>query len=445
MKLSKFNFYTKNKNNELLLFNTLQGTQSFLKIPAQKADSVSDYLSGNNATQSIDENILDELQKNGYVIADSINEDAKLRSVYLKSIADSELLLTIIPTEKCNFRCKYCYESFPERDMNKEMQRAVILYLQKNIRKYTSLHIAWFGGEPLLAIDIIEEMSEEIKNLCRFYKIPFTASITTNGYLLDTENFKRLLRCNVLYYQITIDGTKQIHDCQRPHETDKGSTYDVIIENLKAIRDNVYERLFRITIRSNFSKLHSNRIAEYKESFFNWFGDDKRFQFLIRPVMDWGGNAVDNFRDQLIDKTGVKQIYNEVMSAKNKLPYIYEDFLNNAGSVCEAGKKNSYIITPNGNIYKCTCNFDDCPEAKIGQLDACGNMRIDENAADQWLCSFSNCNLDCIYAPICLREACSANRVLHGNRNIKCPIEKNNLVETLLLLDSQNEAFKKVE
>ena len=114
---------------------------------------------------------------------------------------------------------------------------------------------------------------------------PFTASMTTNGFLLDIDNFKKLLKCNVIYYQITIDGTKDIHDIQRPHSELKISTYDRIINNLKHIKDEIRSGMFKITIRSNFSRFHLNRIDEYKQTFYKLFGDDKRFQFFVRPVM----------------------------------------------------------------------------------------------------------------------------------------------------------------
>lgn len=445
MKLSKYNYCTKNIDNELLLFNTLKGTDSFIKVSSQNATLVEGFLSGNNDISGIERNIYDELVKAGYVLPDSYDEEAKLRKIYLDNIADPQLLLTIIPTEKCNFRCKYCYESFPDKVMSEEIQDAIIAYLKKNLNKYSSLQVSWFGGEPLLAIDIIERLTEKIKTICSFFKKPFTASITSNGFLLNTENFKRLLKCNVLYYQITIDGTRDIHDFQRPHEYRNISTYDAVISNLKSIKDTVKNRMFRITIRSNFSRLHIDKIEEYKKTFYKMFGNDKRYQFFVRPVMDWGGDSISGFKDNLVDDKGLEMFYDKLMSSGCKLNYIYDDFLNNAGGVCYAGKKNSYVITSSGDIYKCTCNFDDCPEAKIGHISVNGSMFIDEGAQNKWLCDFSNCKKDCFYSPICLREACSANRVLNRSTKNKCPLEKRNLSKILQLLDSENNAFRRID
>lgn len=445
MKLSKYNYYTKNKDDELLLFNTLKGTDSFIKVSSKNAPIIESFLAGNDDTLSIESGVHDELIRCGYIISESHDEEAELRKIYIDAIADSQLELTILPTEKCNFRCKYCYESFPDKVMNDEIQNSIILFLKKNLHKYSSLHVSWFGGEPLLAIDIIEQMSEKIKKVCAFFRKPYTASITSNGFLLSTENFRKLLKCNVVYYQITIDGTKCIHDFQRPHETLKVSTYDTVINNLKDIKENIKNGMFRIIIRSNFSKLHIDKIEEYKSIFSEIFGDDKRYQFFVRPVMDWGGDFINGFKDSLINSKGLDEFYDKLMSSNCKLNYIYGDFLENAGGVCYAGKKNTYVITSSGDIYKCTCNFDYCPEAKIGHMSVDGNMYIDKEVQDKWLCNFSNCKSDCFYAPICLKEACTANRVLNKNTKEKCPMEKRNLSKVLQLLDSDNNAFRRID
>ena len=46
MKLSKYNYYTRNDNQELLLFNTLNGTKSFLKVSRENASAAEAFLSG---------------------------------------------------------------------------------------------------------------------------------------------------------------------------------------------------------------------------------------------------------------------------------------------------------------------------------------------------------------------------------------------------------------
>lgn len=444
MKLSKFNYYTKNDRGELLLFNTLYGKKSFLKIVNEYASITQDVLSGNTTISKLPKFIYDELVRYNYIISDVQDEDAQSRKIYIDFIADSQLELTIVPTETCNFRCKYCYESFSDKTMNTIIQDSIILFVKKNLNRYSSLHISWFGGEPLLAIDIIEYLTENIKNTCKYYKKPFTASITTNGFLLDIDKFKRLLKCNVVYFQITIDGTKEIHDFQRPHRSLNISTFDKIFSNLIDIKSNIKSSNFRITLRSNFSKLHLNKISEYKRTFYEYFNGDKRFQFFIRPVMDWGGECINKFKDNLINESYMDEMYNNIMYDNYKLNFIYDDFLDNACSVCEAGKKNYYVIITNGDIYKCTCNFEEQQNAKIGKLPNNGTLIIDKNLESLWLCNINQCKEDCFYSPICLKEACPAIRILKKKGSQKCPLEKRNISKILQLLDAEKNIFRNI-
>ena len=71
--------------------------------------------------------LYDELVKWGYVIPEELDEDVLLRAIYVDSISDPRLQITILPTEQCNFRCKYCYESFPDKVMSEETQSALLL------------------------------------------------------------------------------------------------------------------------------------------------------------------------------------------------------------------------------------------------------------------------------------------------------------------------------
>ena len=113
---------------------------------------------------------------------------------YYDKIYDKMLSLTIMPTELCNFRCRYCYEKFEKGKMQEDIYKGIVKYLQKNLSSYSGLDISWFGGEPLLALDIIEKMSTDIYELCKLLKKPYMAGMTTNGYLLTPEVVERLLK-----------------------------------------------------------------------------------------------------------------------------------------------------------------------------------------------------------------------------------------------------------
>lgn len=53
-----------------------------------------------------------------------------------------------------------------------------------------SLQIAWYGGEPLLAIETVEKITRGIRS----DEILFNASMVTNGYFLDGKTAELLAK-----------------------------------------------------------------------------------------------------------------------------------------------------------------------------------------------------------------------------------------------------------
>ena len=81
MKLSKYNYYTRNDNQELLLFNTLNGTKSFLKVSRENASAAEAFLSGKGEKSGLSSSLYDELVRWGYVIPEELDEDVLLRAM----------------------------------------------------------------------------------------------------------------------------------------------------------------------------------------------------------------------------------------------------------------------------------------------------------------------------------------------------------------------------
>ena len=126
--------------------------------------------------------------------------------------------------------------------------------------------VSWFGGEPLLALDVIKEISEEIIEWAAAYGVTYQAEISTNGYYLSKETMQTLLAYGVNRVMVTLDGTKEVHDTRRILATG-GPTYETILQNLRAIQ--ALEEPFEIYIRVNFDEDNLAQIPPFlTESFF---------------------------------------------------------------------------------------------------------------------------------------------------------------------------------
>ena len=292
-KQSKFNFHLMNSHNELLLYNCAVGATSMCKLvnPLYQAEYEHKKCISNEA-------IMKQLIKRGIYVEEGVDENDKLQSIIDRILNPTDLGLSISLTEKCNFSCVYCYESGSLPRMDESIQQAIVDFVRHNIHRYTGLFVNWFGGEPLLEIDTIEKLSKEFQKICSFNKRTYSASITTNGYNLTLDTFHKLLKCNVLDYQVTIDGIKDIHDKQRYLKGGK-PTFDKIVNNLKNIKA-LRQKNFRIVLRSNLTQEIFDVIDDYFDFVSELCSDDTRFNLSMCYASVWSDTIQENIKDKFI-------------------------------------------------------------------------------------------------------------------------------------------------
>jgi molybdenum cofactor biosynthesis enzyme MoaA len=89
--------------------------------------------------------------------------------------------LILLPTEKCNFRCTYCYEDFKLGRMSESTQLGIERFIAKRISELSYLSLSWFGGEPLVAKDIVLRIASYASRLSKEWGVGFGGGLTTNG------------------------------------------------------------------------------------------------------------------------------------------------------------------------------------------------------------------------------------------------------------------------
>lgn len=406
-KKSMFNYEYYDGTGKVRLYNSYMGFDSLTIIDEKDYEEICLHLNNEDIENHPKFNIL---KKRGYFVESKTDEKLLRELKYMDILEESILRLIILPTEKCNFKCLYCYEEFKNGKMSLDTQNNLVRYVQKNIMKFSSMEVRWFGGEPLEALDVIESLSKEFIRICKNAKRPYSASMTTNGYNLSLENFKKLYKLHVYNYQITVDGIQKTHDRQRVLVNGIG-TFERIIKNLVCIKENIHSGIPRFTIRTNFTKYTAQYIDEYLEYFSRLFAEDNRFSFSIQKASDWGGERVKEMCDNLIEDDFYAKILDYISKKQNKLDFsTHGALMNGSTCVCYANKRNSFVIGSNGYIYKCTGDFRFC-ENHIGQLKN-GEMDIDDNLHAQWLCTrnrnFERCD-DCFFSGACMMSSCPSS------------------------------------
>jgi uncharacterized protein len=141
-------------------------------------------------------------------------KDTKNTNLFkIGAVSNRNFNLILLPTERCNFRCIYCYEDYSVGKMKQETILGIKGLLDRRCADLDRLNVSWFGGEPLVAKSIVFEISEYATKLTHKYAgLVYTGDMTTNGYLLNYDTAKALADVGVRNYQISLDGPRDVHN-----------------------------------------------------------------------------------------------------------------------------------------------------------------------------------------------------------------------------------------
>lgn len=318
----------------------------------------------------------------------------QVRPETLAEAFDSGYLnLILLPTENCNFRCKYCYEDFKIGKMRPEIIAGVKALIERRAIDLHTLDISWFGGEPLVAKGIIYEISNHIINTIKYLSpsLSYQGNITTNAYYLDLATAQELVALGINFFHISLDGYQEVHDRTRVKADGSGS-FSTIWSNLLAIRDSALP--LTILLRVHFSPENYLEMNQLIEAINCEFSGDQRFAVYFKAIERLGGT-----NDQKLRRFS-HQLESEVKSkleSKLKGVQVYQ---NQEPYICYASKPNSLIVRANGDLAKCTVALYDTRN-RIGVLSQDGTVQIDQSKFRQWVRGFESHNeqdLACPYS-----------------------------------------------
>ena len=120
------------------------------------------------------------------------------------------------------------------------MVERVKLLIDKIINEGKNLTISFFGGEPMLYYnEVMVPILKHAYDKSSEAQIPFSANMTSNGFLLSEKRIKAMKMLNFTGAQITLDGDKDIHNSIRfRHKGD--DTFTHIVNNIKLMVKNLF-------------------------------------------------------------------------------------------------------------------------------------------------------------------------------------------------------------
>ena len=297
----------------------------------------------------------------------------------MQAAVNRSLQLIVLPTEACNFRCVYCYESFQYKRMEEWVVRGIKSLITRRAGRLDRLLLSWFGGEPLLARDIIEEVLGHTHAVARTQeRLEVRSEITTNGYLLTPPVFARLVSLGVAEYQISLDGPKHVHDRKRVLAGGRG-TFDRIWENLLAMRESPYA--FQVIVRLHADRENVAFLPSFLREYAAELGGDSRYELYLRPIGRFGGPN-DHLLPILEDEE-VDGVVGGLKAEASRLGLRQFD-VSRDSDVCYAARANSFVVRANGRLNKCTLALEH-PANQVGHIEEDGSLRIDSGMIAPWL------------------------------------------------------------
>lgn len=396
-----------------LLYNMLSGF--FTEIDEELFNVLND-IRQHGKLNSLSSNQMKMFAETKVLVESDEDELNKLRVSVLTNRYDTRKInLTIAPTRDCNFKCVYCFEKDrPAIYMNNAVEDGIVKFVQE--KKVDSINVCWYGGEPLMAKDIIKRLTVKLQSLGKKY----SASIITNGYLLDSQFISQLNELSIKVIQITIDGNKETHNNRRPHKTDLNG-FDKIIHNIRLLME---VKDISLSVRVNVDKNNMHEFVDvYK---------------LIKNI-----NPTIYIYPGFVHETSLSCKSSMCMSEKEEKKDFFIQLYSQYGvytsdmvpnlkiTSCMARCLNSFLIGPDGNIYKCWHHLG------VDDL-VVGNVMLDkvftkpniiarymkgEDYLDDIQCK------KCKYSIIC-GGGCPdmrLNNSLNENRDSYCSIFKNNM------------------
>ncbi len=258
----------------------------------------------------------------------------------------------LVLTLDCNLACKYCFEDYGGSQkgdfyMTKEIAERFIFFAVEKSRHKKQISVTFYGGEPLLCMDIIEYVSKYIRlyadsngKICSF-------SVITNGSLLTEKNVGKLVSFGVKSAKVTLDGPALTHNHYRPFRNGGGS-FDSIIRGIKHACN-----FMQIQIGGNYTESSWRQFPELLDYMIGEGLTGDKVAVRFSPVLGKGMTSMlSDFNEGCLTaneewaiEAGIS-LREEVLKRGYRMRPVRP-------SLCVIESDDAFTVNYNGDLYKC--------------------------------------------------------------------------------------------
>lgn len=388
---SRYTIAVEGDAGETLLFNTACGAFAALDATCAQA-----YENG-----TCDAQLEQRLARAGFLTDATPDEELEaLRARFERQRHDhAELALSLVPTYACNYRCPYCYEQdVRERGghMDARVMDAVLAFVERrySAHAFERLSVQWYGGDPSLALDVVEELSERMIGFCDERGIDYDALILSNCERINKYAAKMLARVRVSVALLTIDGFADMHRRSRVPADGSDSYADVLAAARLLTRQGI-----RCSAVMNVDAVNWHEYPELRAFLHDEYGIELEFCRMSDCGHFFGTQPFTHPTFDLLSPAEFAKLQHEQFAAGGADAATLAALLAAPERFCNGQRDDYFIIDCTGNVYACDgyigheshVNFSVFDEPSERQL-----QRISHDPFENAGCSA------CTLLPLCL-------------------------------------------
>jgi uncharacterized protein len=249
--------------------------------------------------------------------------------------------------------CTYCGQEHYKSHSSAPRVERLVSRVEATMRRPETEHVTvtWFGGEPLLAYRLIQEMSERFLACAQATSTSYTARMATNGSLISLRKLQQLYdACRLREMVITLDGPREIHDRRRFLKSGRPS-FDHCVRVLSAVTGENLVPDLNISLRVNVDKENQEHVPALLHDLADAGLASQRFEIDLMPVHSWGNDVSQ------VELEAAAYARRETQWIRLALDLGFRVALlptASKNSTCVATTRSGEIHDPEGSVYSCS-------------------------------------------------------------------------------------------
>lgn len=343
MRVSRYTVSCDGAEGGHLLFNTAFGAFAELDDDAFEQFAACE---GPLVQQMLEDGFLTDLDPDEELSAQRAMFDAA-------SVDEGDFFLVVAPTYACNLRCPYCYEQGHngiKGKMSPETIDATLRFVSERFeeKSFRRLNVQWYGGDPSLALDVVEDLSVRLIDWCDDEGVQYSAMMLSNCNVIDEKAVELLVRARVGHVYMTIDGFEATHNARRVSATGLNS-FEKNIEAARLFK----ERNIRVQATMNVDRVNWSEFKPLRDMLRDEFDVELGFARLCDYGHFFGTRDFKKPAFDLFDHDEFCRLRHEEFVDGGFDENALRSLLSAVPIFCNGQRHNYYIVDTLGDVYMC--------------------------------------------------------------------------------------------